>query len=144
MNWLLAIPLLPAIAFVGLIFLPRALRNRTLWLPVGAMGISLALSLAAFASVWPGGDELTSVRWDHPWMLGVLSGHPISLSLQMDAITAIMLVVIAFVGMCVQVYSLSYMSRDEREGWYYAVLSLFTAAMLTLVLADNLLLVFAM
>jgi len=144
MNWLVAIPLLPAIAFVGLIFLPRTWRNRTLWLPVGAMFGSLALSFVAFARVWPGGDALTSVRWDHPWMLGVIAGHPISLSLQMDAITAVMLVVISFVGTCVQVYSLAYMSKDEREGWYFAVLSLFTSAMLTLVLADNLLLVFAM
>jgi NADH-quinone oxidoreductase subunit L len=144
MNWLIAIPLLPAAAFVGLIFLPRTLRNRALWLPVGAMGASLVLAFMAFARVWPGGDELTSVRWDHPWLLGVMSGRTISLSVQVDAITAVMLVVITFVGMCVQVYSLSYMSKDEREGWYFAVLSLFTAAMLSLVLADNLLLVFAM
>jgi NADH-quinone oxidoreductase subunit L len=144
MNWLIAIPLLPAVAFVGLIFLPRSLRNRTLWLPVGAMAVSLVLSFMAFGSVWPGGDELTSVRWDQPWMLGVVSGHPVSVSVQMDAITAVMLMVITFVGMCVQIYSLSYMSKDEREGWYFAVLSLFTSAMLTLVLADNLLLVFAM
>ena len=34
------------------------------------------------------------------------------------------------------------MKKDEREGWYFAVLSLFTCAMLTLVLADNLLLLF--
>ena len=144
MNWLVAIPVLPALAFVVLIFLPRALRNRILWLPVGAMCASLALSFVGFTKVWPGGTEVTSARWDHPWVLGVVSGRPISLSVQIDAITAVMLVVIAFVGTCVQIYSLSYMSKDEREGWYFAVLSLFTAAMLTLVLADNLLLVFAM
>ena len=59
MNWLVAIPLLPAIAFVGLIFLPRTWRNRALWLPVGAMFGSLALSFMAFGRVWPGGDTLT-------------------------------------------------------------------------------------
>ncbi|HEY5540622.1 MAG TPA: NADH-quinone oxidoreductase subunit L [Coriobacteriia bacterium] len=144
MNWLIAIPALPALAFVVLVFLPRALRNRTLWLSVGATCISLALAFMAFGRVWPGGNELASVRWDHPWVLGVMGGAPISLSMQMDAITAVMLVVITFVGTAVQIYSLSYMSKDEREGWYFAVLSLFTSSMLMLVLADNLLLVFAM
>jgi NADH-quinone oxidoreductase subunit L len=48
-----------------------------------------------------------------------------------------MLLVVTIVGLCVQVYSLSYMRDDERIGWYYAVLSLFTAAMLIVVLADN-------
>ena len=98
MNWLVAIPALPALAFVGLIFLPRTARNRALWLPVGAIVGSLVLSFVAFGRVWPGGTELTSVRWDHPWLLGVVGGRPISLSLQIDAITAVMLVVIAFVG----------------------------------------------
>ncbi len=53
-----------------------------------------------------------------------------------------MLLVVTIVGACVQVYSLGYMHRDERVGWYYAVLSLFTAAMLTLVLASNFLLLY--
>ncbi len=57
---------------------------------------------------------------------------------------AILLVTVTFVATCVQIYSLGYMHRDERKGWYYAVLSLFTAAMLALVLADNLLLLFVM
>jgi NADH-quinone oxidoreductase subunit L len=51
-----------------------------------------------------------------------------------------MLIVVTFVGMAVQVYSLSYMKGEERIAWYYAVLSLFTAAMLTLVLAGDFLL----
>ena len=42
MNWLVAIPALPALAFLGLIFLPRTVRNRVLWLPVGAMAASLS------------------------------------------------------------------------------------------------------
>jgi NADH-quinone oxidoreductase subunit L len=57
---------------------------------------------------------------------------------------AVLLVTVTFVAVCVQIYSLGYMKGEAREGWYYAVLSLFTAAMLTLVLADTLLLVFAM
>jgi NADH-quinone oxidoreductase subunit L len=53
-----------------------------------------------------------------------------------------MLLVVTIVGLCVQVYSLGYMHGDERIGWYYAVLSLFSAAMLAVVLADNFLMLY--
>ena len=43
-----------------------------------------------------------------------------------------------FVALLVQVYSLEYMRGDPRFGWYFAAHSLFAAAMLALVLADNL------
>ena len=143
MNWLLAIPALPTLAFVGLLALPRSLRNKALWLPVGAIAISLVLSLLAFTRVWPGGAGAPAV-WDYSWNLAVLQGLKLSIGVRLDAMAAILLVVITIVATCVEVYSLSYMKDDQREGWYFAVLSLFTAAMLTLVLAENLLLLFAM
>jgi len=141
-NWLLAIPGLPMVAFVGMVALPRKLRNSILWLPIGAIVGSTVLSWIAFAQVWPGGNELTSVAWNFSWVVGVVGGRPLELGQQLDAIGAIMLVTVTFVATCVQVYSLGYMRNDDRIGWYYAVLSLFTSAMLGLVLADNLLLAF--
>jgi len=59
-----------------------------------------------------------------------------------DQITLVMLGVVTFVALMVQVYSLGYMKGEVRYGWFFAVLSLFTAAMLTLVLADNFLLLY--
>ncbi len=143
MDWLLAIPALPAAAFAVMVALPRRVRNSILWLPISAIVASLALSVAAFARVWPGGSELTSVKWNYSWVLATVGGRPFELGLQLDAMTAILLVTVTFVATCVQIYSVGYMHRDERIGWYYAVLSLFTSAMLGLVLADNLLLAFA-
>ena len=142
MDWLIAIPALPAAAFVVLVALPRAVRNKMLWIPVGAILVSAALSIVAFLRVHAG-TELTSVAWSHAWQLATVGGRPFRIGLQLDSIAAVLLVVVTFVAACVQVYSLGYMHRDEREGWYFAVLSLFTAAMLALVLADNLLLLFA-
>ena len=55
MNWVAAIPALPALAFLGLVALPRRVRNRGLWLSIGASGLSAVLALIAFARVWPGG-----------------------------------------------------------------------------------------
>jgi len=141
MDWLIAIPALPVLAFVALVVMPRAMRNKALWIPVGAITISAMLSIIAFFRV-PAGNELSSVVWHRSWVLAVVGGRPFPLGLQFDSIAAILLVVVTFVATCVQIYSLGYMHRDEREGWYFAVLSLFTAAMLGLVLADNLLLLF--
>jgi NADH:ubiquinone oxidoreductase subunit 5 (subunit L)/multisubunit Na+/H+ antiporter MnhA subunit len=51
--------------------------------------------------------------------------------------------VVIFVALMVQVYSTGYMKGDPRYGWYFTVMSLFAASMLTLVLADNLLFMYA-
>jgi NADH-quinone oxidoreductase subunit L len=144
MGWLLAIPALPGVAFLTLLALPLRLRNRALCGPVSAMIGSAILSVLAFLQVWPGGTELTSVIWNYSWVLATVAGRPLELGLQLDAVAAVLLITVTFVATCVQIYSLGYMHRDERRGWYFAVLSLFTAAMLTLVFADNLLLLFAM
>jgi len=142
MDWLVAIPALPVVAFVALVFMPRAVRNKALWLPVGAISISTVLSIVAFFQMHPAEEGVTEALWNRSWALATINGKAFELGLQYDAIAAILLVVVTVVATCVQVYSLGYMHRDEREGWYFAVLSLFTAAMLALVLADNLLLLF--
>jgi NADH-quinone oxidoreductase subunit L len=141
MTYLLAIPLLPALVFPLFFVLPRAIRNRLLFVPIGAMGVSLALSVVALLSVWPGGHELA----DHPagrieYAIGMIDGAPLNVIVQLDALGAMMLIVITFVAFCVELYSLSYMHGEERIGWYYTVLSLFTSAMLLLVLAGDFLL----
>jgi NADH-quinone oxidoreductase subunit L len=59
-----------------------------------------------------------------------------------DPLALVMLGLITFVALMVQVYSLGYMKGDSRLGWYYACHALFIAAMLTLALADNFLLLY--
>ena len=59
-----------------------------------------------------------------------------------DELSIVMLGLVTLVALAVQVYSLSYMKDEPAFGWYFAVHSLFAAAMLTLVLADNFLLLY--
>ena len=59
-------------------------------------------------------------------------------SLHIDMLTAVMLVVVTSVSFLVHVYSIGYMSDDDSRPRFFAYLSLFTFAMLTLVTADNL------
>ena len=140
MTWVVAIPALPAATFLLFLVLSRSMRMRLLWLPVTVSFISLGLSLAAFVQVWPGGSE--EAAWRGSMLFAVIGGHELELSMALDPIAAVTLLVVTVVACCVQVYSFGYMHGEKREGWYFGVLSLFTSAMLVLVLSSDLLLTF--
>ncbi len=58
-------------------------------------------------------------------------------SMKIDALSAVMLVVVTFISALVHIYSIGYMSHDPHKPRFMAYLSLFTFAMLMLVTADN-------
>ena len=62
----------------------------------------------------------------------------LELGVYVDGLTAIMLVVVTSISLMVHIYSLGYMDGDARFTWFYVVLSLFTGAMLTVVVSNNL------
>ncbi|MGD9115856.1 MAG: NADH-quinone oxidoreductase subunit L [Dehalococcoidia bacterium] len=134
--------LLPLFSFiiVGL-FLRPFLKNqhRTAgYVTIAAIAGSLGLSLWALFDIMATGQPIAvpDVQW------AVVDGLTINLGLIMDELTAIMLVVVTTVSLMVQIYSQGYMKGDAGYQRYYAFMSLFTASMLGLVLADNLLLVY--
>ena len=63
-------------------------------------------------------------------------------SFYVDGLTLVMLSVITGVGFLIHLYSAEFMAGDESYARYFAYLNLFVTAMLTLVMADNLLLLF--
>lgn len=63
-------------------------------------------------------------------------------TLRVDALTAVMLVVVTWVSTVVHIYSIGYMSHDEHQPRFMAYLSLFTFFMLMLVTSDNLIQLF--
>jgi NADH-quinone oxidoreductase subunit L len=98
-----------------------------------AIGVGLVLSLGILGHfVTGGGPYFSSVNW---FTVGPLH---LELGQYVDGLTAVMLVVVTSVSLCVHVYSLGYMDGDVRFTWFYVVLSLFTGAMLDVVVADNL------
>ena len=60
----------------------------------------------------------------------------------LDPLTAAMLVMITFVGLWIFVFSIGYMAEDKNFTRFFAYLSFFTAAMLGVVIANSLLLLF--
>ena len=99
---------------------------------IAALGTALAFSIWTLRSVILGHDlDFEPIEWL------VVGGATIEMGLLVDPLTAVMLVVVTGVSLLVQVYSLGYMKGDPSFSRYYAYMSLFTAAMLGLVLASN-------
>ena len=99
------------------------------------------LFIASFLS-WPifigflNGSEVAYVQ---PVMTWVQSGDlTFDWEFRVDALTAVMLVVITSVSALVHLYSWGYMEEDPDQPRFFAYLSLFTFAMLMLVTANNL------
>ncbi len=105
----------------------------------GALFASAALSWPIFIGFLTGNAEpyvAEVLPWIHSGALNV------SWSLRVDALTAVMLVVVTSVSSLVHLYSWGYMSEDPDQPRFFAYLSLFTFAMLMLVTADNLIQMF--
>ncbi len=104
---------------------------------IAALLGSFALSVWALISVMaaPGHELLIP---DISWVV-IENGVTIHLGLIVDSLTAVMLIVVTVVSLMVQIYSQGYMHGDSGYHRYFAFMSLFTASMLGLVMADNLL-----
>ena len=133
---------LPLASFVYIAFVVRPFFNRYSIVAghftILMVAASLALSLWALGSVVHNDGELT---WSaHSWLS--VGGLDVSLGIIMDPLTGIMLVVVTGVSLMVQIYSVGYMKGDPGYARYYAYMSLFTASMIGLVLASNIIQLF--
>ena len=100
---------------------------------------SFAVSLIAFLNyVTAGGGAHTVTLL--PWLS--LPPLEISYGFLVDGLSLVMTLTVSFVSFLIHVYSTGYMSDDEGYPRYFTYLNLFVAMMLTLVLADNLVLMF--
>ena len=129
------IPVLNAAAFVVVALGGSWLPMRGAFISIAAMAAGFALWLVALADML-GGSQST-VSYGVEWLTAGTT--TIGWGVHIDRLAIVMLGLVTFVALLVQVYSLEYMRGDSRFGWYFAVHSLFGAAMLALVLADNLL-----
>ncbi len=110
---------------------------------VGVLAVGLA-TVVAFANLVPyvagslategGLAPVIQTAWR--WMA---AGHvTIDVAFRLDALSAMMLSFVTFVGTLIHVYSVGYLQDEEGYGRYFAYLNLFMFAMLTLVLANSL------
>ncbi len=132
-NICLLIVLLPLIAasIVGLFGakLPRASAH---WLTIGAIGSAFVLSAIVLNATLDGYYANYNL---YTWLQ---SGDlTISVGFLIDNLTAMMMVVVTFVSLMVHIYTIGYMAEDPGYSRFFSYISLFTFAMLMLVMSNN-------
>jgi NADH-quinone oxidoreductase subunit L len=133
--------LFPALGVVFNVFFGARMGRRTVNLVgPGVIFIAFGFGLAAFAKLLelPAGAALVAPIWS--WITA--GSFHIDFALRFDALTAVMVLVVSGVGLLIHVYSVGYMAEDADYARFFAYMNLFALAMLLLVLADNLLLMF--
>lgn len=126
--------LLPFSGFVALLCLPADKRSG--WGASALTGLGLLTSVGVLLLL---PDKPVFFR--HTWV--ALPDMAISISFQLDKIAILMLLLVHFVALLVQLYSLSYLQDESRLNRYFAYLQLFVGAMLGIVLASNLIVLYA-
>ena len=138
--WL--IPAIPMLAAGLIALLKQPQRKLAAALAIGGLAISFVLALFAFAhvlSAWSNGTamrEIVSFNW-----LDLGATH-LQLGWVLDPLAAVMLVMVTFVGLLIFIYSTGYMAHDENFTRFFCFLSLFAGAMLGVIIANSLLLLF--
>ncbi len=132
--------LLPLAAFLINIFFGKRLPRQGDWISIGAVLISLALSVAMFAGMLLNYDPDFSQEISFTWIN--LGSFNVSLGFLVDNITITMLLVVSLISSMSHIFSLKYMEGDVRYSRYYAYLSLFTFSMNGIVVSNNLMLLY--
>jgi NADH-quinone oxidoreductase subunit L len=146
MTWIVRnlwlIPAFPALAAGLSAFAKQRNRRFAASLAIGSMGLSLLLSLCAFVQMLSlnGQGETAKQVYNFPWL--EYGGEWLKLGWMLDPLTAVMLVMVSFVSLLIFIYSTGYMAHDENFTRFFCFLSLFAAAMLGVVIANSLLLLF--
>src|SRR3954463_5808353 len=142
LKYLWLIPVLPLLA-AGLSALAKQPRRTfAASLAIGSMGASLGLAIFAFSEALhhAGHGEVARQVFNFRWFQ--LGDQWFELGWVLDPLTAVMLVMVCFVGLLIFIYSVGYMAHDDNFTRFFCFLSLFAAAMLGVVIANNLLLLF--
>lgn len=139
MNLIPLIPLLPlcsaAVLMISTGRMPKA------WVTILGAG-SVGLAALCVASVAAGFLADAQVIQITLWTWMAVGNFTPEIAFYVDGLTIVMMSVITGVGFLIHLYSLEFMAEDESFCRYFAYMNLFVAAMLILVMADNLLLLY--
>ena len=139
-EWTGLLPAFPLAGFVLLVLsrgrMPRGIAGV---IGAGSVGLSFLLALTiAIGVLNNGGQAYTTVLWQ--WMQ--VGDFAPGFSFYVDGLTLVMILVISGVGFLIHLYATAYMADDPGFARFFSYMNLFVAAMLVLVLADNLLLLY--
>ncbi len=132
--WL--IPVLPLAAYVLTVFGGPRLGEGAAYIGIGALAVDTVLAFWTLAKVAAGATAAASVAWL------TIGETQVRMGFQVGRVEAALLAMVTLVSWMIFVFSRGYMHGDARFNRFYAHLCLFVFGMLTLVVADNLILFF--
>ncbi len=138
--WL--IPALPMVASGVIALLKQPRRKISATLSIGSLSFSLLLSLVAFGHVLAGWSHGAAVRETVNFTWIQFGSVHVDLGWVLDPLSAVMLVMVSLVGLLIFIYSVGYMEHYENFTRFFCFMSLFAGAMLGVVIANSLLLLF--
>lgn len=142
MNWIVyylwLVPAVPLAASIVILSLSRTRRKSATALAIVGQAFALAMSVLAFVQSLqtPGFRAVQNFTWF------TFGEQALRLGFVLDPLAAAMLVMIGLVGLCIFVFSIGYMADDKNFTRFFAYMSFFSAAMLGVVIANSLLLLF--
>jgi NADH-quinone oxidoreductase subunit L len=144
MTWIVQnlwlVPALPIFAAAVAALLKQRSRILAATLAIGSLAASFLLSLCAFAHVLVNHGAGQVLTFNFRWFQ--FGNEWLQLGWMLDPLTAVMLVMVSFVGLLIFIYSVGYMAHDENFTRFFCFMALFAGAMLGVVIANSLLLLF--
>ncbi len=138
--WL--VPTLPLAGFLLLSLTAGKLPERAVpWIGAGSVGTAALLAAIIGIAFWNQPPESQFFR-QTLWIWMQVDGFQPPVALYLDALSLIMAFVVTGVGFLIHMYSAGYMAGDPGYSRFFAYMNLFVFAMLVLVLADNLVLLY--
>ncbi len=139
------IPLLPLLGALFNLTLGRKLSDKTVHsVAIGAVGLAFVVAaFSVFGPLWAqykafraGGAAPDIRQLVYTWI--EVGSFKVDLAFRLDTLSAVMILIVTFVGTLIHIYSAGYMHGDRRYAAYFGYLNLFTGSMLILVLGANL------
>ena len=134
--WL--IPAVPLVASLIILSLASSCRKAAAGLAIFGQAIALTMSILAFLPTL----QTPGFRAFHNFTWFTFGEQALRIGWVLDPLAAAMLLMITLVGLCIFVFSIGYMAADKNFTRFFAYLSFFSAAMLGVVIANSLLLLF--
>jgi len=139
LAWIPLLPLLGALInlTLGRRFSKSTIHTIAIAAVAGACGLSMWLVFGELWKAYNAGAGGTGIAQSvYTWI--EVGNLKVELAFRLDTLSAVMILIVTFVGTLIHIYSTGYMAKDPRYAAYFGYLNLFTGAMLILVLAANL------
>ena len=137
-TYLWLIPAVPLAASVLILSFPKSGRAQAAAFAVSGQIAVLILSIFAFLPTL----QTSGFRAVRNFTWFTFGEQLLRIGWVIDPLAAVMLMMIALVGLCIFVFSIGYMAEDKNFTRFFAYLSFFSGAMLGVVIANSLLLLF--